>query len=241
MNNTNKRLSVVAYYLSKYDMEAVRALGFRTRSEAISTLSGMLGNGNNYLKLRRDEFDVLTGSSRKGYRNREPARAVLEMHKSLEAISFSDFTAIIKGLTSRPIYSSSLDEIGQQIRSGEITESDIEEWVNATDVNAARVKKLSERFERVYDKKIIENLKNLYQHKCQICQHSFIEIGASVVEAHHIEPFAESENNNASNIIILCPNHHKLLHKATVMFDREHELFRFSNGYQLHVTLNLHL
>lgn len=68
MNATNKALS----NLSEYDMQAVEELGFRTRNETIKTVSEKIGNGNNYLKLRRDEFDALpdSASPRKGWRNR---------------------------------------------------------------------------------------------------------------------------------------------------------------------------
>ena len=59
-------------YFSEYDMQAVSELGFRTRNAAIQTISEQVGSGNNYLKLRRDEFDALpdSASQRKGWRNR---------------------------------------------------------------------------------------------------------------------------------------------------------------------------
>lgn len=66
MKATSYELSVIAYYLSEYDMKAVKELGFRTRQEAFNEISIIMGRENNYLKLRRDEFDVLTSSNRKG-------------------------------------------------------------------------------------------------------------------------------------------------------------------------------
>jgi len=38
------------------------------------------------------------------------------------------------------------------------------------------------------------------------------EYGCSVVEAHHIDFFVNSQNNDASNIIILSPNFHRIVH-----------------------------
>ena len=32
--------------------------------------------------------------------------------------------------------------------------------------------------------------------------------GAQVIHAHHIDYFSRSMNNDASNIMIVCPNHH---------------------------------
>lgn len=241
MREQNKQLSITAYYLSKFDLDAVKALGFKTRAEAITKLSQLLGNGNHYLKLRRDEFDVLTGSDRKGYRNRKPSSAVLEYHNVLRGIMFDDFTGIVKQLLMQKNGNTNETSISQHLQLHELTEADIEEWINVEDDKATRKKIISETFVRVYNKDIIEKLKILYQHKCQICQCSAAEYGVSTAEAHHIVPFAESENNNSNNIIILCPNHHRLLHKIVAEFDRENEMFILSGEKKLHLQLNVHL
>ena len=60
MKATSYELSVIAYYLSEYDMKAVKELGFRTRQEAFNEISVIMGSEKNYMKLRREEFDVLT-------------------------------------------------------------------------------------------------------------------------------------------------------------------------------------
>ena len=44
MNKPNKKLSVLAFYLSEYDMKAVTELGFRTRADAIKMISEIIGN-----------------------------------------------------------------------------------------------------------------------------------------------------------------------------------------------------
>ncbi|WP_186445913.1 HNH endonuclease [Paenibacillus cremeus] len=54
---------------------------------------------------------------------------------------------------------------------------------------------------------------------CQICGFSGKEeYGESVIEAHHIEEFSLTQNNKPDNILILCPNHHRLVHKANGKF-----------------------
>lgn len=63
MTETSKTLSIIAYYLSEYDMNAVSALGYHTRREAFEKISSHFDRENNYLKLRRDEFDALPESS----------------------------------------------------------------------------------------------------------------------------------------------------------------------------------
>ena len=84
MNATSKGLSVIAYYLSEFDMDAVHELGYKTRNEAMKQLSVLMGRDNNYLKLRRDEFDALPDSSsnRLGWKNRPPHQMWLSSQKS---------------------------------------------------------------------------------------------------------------------------------------------------------------
>ncbi len=86
------RLSLVAYYLSKFDMDAVERLGYSNRSEAMRIISRQLGSDNEYLKRRRDEFDVLTGSHRRGQCNRPPVPSVEEYHEQFKNLSFDEFT-----------------------------------------------------------------------------------------------------------------------------------------------------
>ena len=64
--------------------------------------------------------------------------------------------------------------------------------------------------------------------------------GAMVVEAHHIIPFTESMNNDTSNIIILSPNYHRIIHKTKAEFDKERLAFIFPNGLIDKVRLNEH-
>ncbi len=89
------RLSLVAYYLSKFDMQGVEKLGYSNRSEAMRIISAKLGSNNEYLKRRRDEFDVLTGSHRRGQCNREPTPAVIEYHEEYKDIDFDEFSGRI--------------------------------------------------------------------------------------------------------------------------------------------------
>ena len=97
------RLSLVAYYLSKYDIKAVERLGYVTRTEAMRDISLRLDSDNGYIKRRRDEFDVLTGSHRRGQCNREPTPAVLEYHEQFKNIGFDEFTGrVIQLLCDAP-------------------------------------------------------------------------------------------------------------------------------------------
>ena len=73
-------------------MEAVLRLGYSNRGEAMRIISRKLDSDNEYLKRRRDEFDVLTGSHRRGQCNRPPVSGVIEYHEKFKNIGFEEFT-----------------------------------------------------------------------------------------------------------------------------------------------------
>ena len=95
---------------------------------------------------------------------------------------------------------------------------------------------------RILNNQIQKALKNLYQHRCQICGATAeVMYGVDVSEAHHIEYFTKSLNNNASNIIILCPDHHRIVHKAKGIFDYDTHCFKYENAKIDTLMYNLHL
>lgn len=95
---------------------------------------------------------------------------------------------------------------------------------------------------RQLDRSIGDSLKQLYDYRCQMTGEKIGEqYGALVVEAHHIVPFTESVNNNTSNIIILSPSYHRIIHKAKPTFDKERLAFCFPNGRIDMVRLDKHL
>lgn len=68
---------------------------------------------------------------------------------------------------------------------------------------------------------------------CQICGERFGDnYEEYVVEVHHIEYFSVSQNNKLSNLIAVCPNHHRLIHKLNPRFDRETLTFIYPNEYK---------
>lgn len=95
---------------------------------------------------------------------------------------------------------------------------------------------------RKLNRKIGENLKLLYGYRCQLCgQLIGEEFGSHIAEAHHIDYFVKSLNNDASNQIIVCPNHHSIIHDANPVFDRRRKLYRYENGREQRLVLNQHL
>ena len=95
---------------------------------------------------------------------------------------------------------------------------------------------------RKLDKAIGENLKLLYGYQCQLCGFNFAEKhSTNIVETHHIEFFVTSLNNNVDNIIIMCPNHHRIIHKTNPLFEKGKLIFIYANGLKERIKLNKHL
>lgn len=95
---------------------------------------------------------------------------------------------------------------------------------------------------RKLNRKIGENLKLLYGYRCQICGQVIGEkYGSHIAEAHYIDYFVNSLNNDANNQMIVCPNHHSVIHDANPVFDRRRMVYRFDNGVEERISLNKHL
>ena len=95
---------------------------------------------------------------------------------------------------------------------------------------------------RKIDRSIIEMLKKYYDYCDEISGEKIgCEYGDSVVEAHHIDYFTRSQNNDSTNIIIISPNYHRIIHKNNPIFNRKKFQFEFANGGVLRLKLYDHL
>ena len=95
---------------------------------------------------------------------------------------------------------------------------------------------------RKLNKKIGDNLKLLYGYRCQICGRLIgEEYGSHIVEAHHIDYFVTSLNNDSKNQLVVCPNHHSIIHDVDPVFDRKRLQYIYSNGFIEKLALNEHL
>ena len=214
--DVNRKISIIAYYLSKFDMDAVRALGYENYSRAFEGISSRFGKNNNYLKLRRDEFDVLTGSSRKGWHKRPPIPTVVLLHNDLKNYDFEELTRIVQAL---------------------ILESD--EIYVAPQITETERKIITE-----FSEEEIERIINQQDSKAKVVRRSgmtTVMYGVDVSEAHHIDYFTKSANNNPGNIVILCPDHHRIVHKAKAVFNFELHQFEYENAKADPLMFNLHL
>lgn len=110
------------------------------------------------------------------------------------------------------------------------------------DTEAALIEKFGLTKIRRLNREVGDYLKALYDFRCQICGSNVGKIySAAVAECHHIDHFVRSLDNTAENLLILCPNHHRIIHAANPIFVRGENIFRYPNGHIEALTVNWHL
>lgn len=111
---------------------------------------------------------------------------------------------------------------------------------------SAFAKALREQFKTsldFIDAELVKLGKSSKRHiRSQICGRQVAEeYSVSVDEVHHIDPFVTSLNNDVSNLLVLCPNHHCVIHAAHPDFRRQTLSFLYPNGLNEKLKINLHL
>lgn len=169
--------------------------------------------------------------------NRKFTIRIPEEHQEFLALSSTDLPNVfIADCITTAIKAEAKIEISKQ------PELDFETFEPREDKNATIKQIACVQKVRQLDRSIGDTLKLLYDYRCQMTGDKIGEFyGAMVVEAHHIIPFTESMNNDTSNLIILSPNYHRIIHKAKPEFNREQLAFLFPNGLIDKVKLNKHL
>lgn len=125
----------------------------------------------------------------------------------------------------------------------ELNELDFEtSFVPRIDSGADIIEKDAKIKVRQLDRSIGDSLKKLYDYRCQMTGERVGDAqGGLVVEAHHLDPFTKSLNNDTSNIIILSPSYHRIIHKVQPEWDNVNLAFKFPNGLVEKVKVDKHL
>ena len=244
MDNT-RLLDIIAYYLSEYDSTALSKLGFSSRNEAFQKISGLFGKNANYLKRLRDEYDVVTSSPRRGQCNRPPRKRISETTSHLNTFSFDDISDIVVAIIENASNNqpANIDALAiPEYNTCDFSEEELEYIINFKDSTAGIKITDGKTQKRVYKTAIIKQLKKLYKGQCQLCSCNPVAVyAADVSEVHHIQHFAASHNNDSNNLIVLCPNHHRLIHKLNPTFNSADQSFELPNGTKLKISLDYHL
>ena len=91
------------------------------------------------------------------------------------------------------------------------------------------------------DPLLAESLKSIYDHCCQVCGMNFrLKYSESFAETHHIEPLGKGGLDLGENIIVICPNHHRIIQKTNPKFEKTKFLYKYPNGLEERLVLTDH-
>ena len=139
-----------------------------------------------------------------------------------------------------PIFNSEISNVKN--KQDEVLLENLFDLPTLTDNEASMIEKYRLTKVRKLNRSIGNYLKKLYDFRCQICGQSVgSDYDVNIVECHHINYFVQSLNNDADNLLIVCPNHHRIIHAANPRFDFETKVYYYPNGHYEGLKLNLHL
>ena len=154
-----------------------------------------------------------------------------ENRKEFIAVYTSDFHGIISldCITNQDFQ----EESNELVALGE---SAAEHILDGTDPNCGIILQTKVCKIRHLTTTILRDLKILYGYRCQICgQYIGEKYDSNLIHAHHIDYFTKSLNNNANNIMILCPNHHGIIHDKNPIFNPQEKTFQYPNGLEPYI------
>lgn len=158
---------------------------------------GFLYVRNNIIKdVIREEICLIENN--KGYE--EEYIKLLLIYKNITGIEFNNDIRVEEQEEEERIIKDFHSNEDEKVHKNNII---VENLINKEkqEDNPIRVTSIIEYYKR--DTKAIAELKINRNEKCQLCRYS------NYVEAAHIKPKSEGGSEKPSNILILCPNHHK--------------------------------
>jgi len=85
--------------------------------------------------------------------------------------------------------------------------------------------------EFVRNQYLADSLKSYYENRCQICGKDFYpDYGVAYSETHHVQYLARGGPDISGNIVVICPNHHRIIHATDARFDRQSLTYEYPNG-----------
>lgn len=218
-------------------------IGYRDMSQAVYQED--LQDGGVTEGVLRGWFDVLDEGSELDILLKGELNAMLRLYG--KSIKQNAFIHVPKGYNGKVFdlegqrALSALDE--QELeKKVQMSESEFEKWLLSASGEASIEVRQGVKKIRRYQQSVIKRLKEKYAGKCQICGWSSLdEFGVDISEAHHIEHFSKTMNNKPSNIVIVCPTHHRLLHATHATLNREEGAFIGSKRERIPLWKNMHL
>ncbi len=95
---------------------------------------------------------------------------------------------------------------------------------------------------RLSDPWLGDALKQLYDHRCQICRHDFKpRYGVPYADTRFLVPLERGGQPVSRNLLVICPDHDAIIGAAAAEYDDRALAFRYPNGLVEKVDLRDHL
>lgn len=83
------------------------------------------------------------------------------------------------------------------------------------------------------DRMLVGELRELYHGQCQICGWSpRSTYGAEICETHHVRWLSRGGRDAMDNLVLVCPNHHRAIHRCDAPFDYQLSGFVFGRDLE---------
>ena len=78
---------------------------------------------------------------------------------------------------------------------------------------------------------LVEQLRELYAGRCQLCRWApRTMFHADLCEGHHVRWLGRGGEDSLRNLVLLCPNHHRAVHRLDAPFDWKDMGFVFTES-----------
>lgn len=83
------------------------------------------------------------------------------------------------------------------------------------------------------NRRFVRRLRDLYEGQCQICQWSPRNgYKIDLCEAHHVQWLCRGGQDELTNMVLVCPNHHRAVHRCDAPFDWIRNAFLFDDDVE---------
>ncbi len=90
--------------------------------------------------------------------------------------------------------------------------------------------------------RLVKQLHDWYKGRCQLCAFDpKLLYGVRACSGHHVVYLSRGGHDQLENMLLLCPNHHQVIHATDAVFDFRDLHYVFPNGRREPLILNHHL
>lgn len=91
------------------------------------------------------------------------------------------------------------------------------------------------------NRSLVERLRTMYNGQCQVCKWNPVdEYSEHLCEGHHIQWLSRGGNDRINNLLLVCPNHHRAIHRCDAPLDYADLALNFGT-HREPIQINQHL